>query len=337
MTTAADNAFLAGVHVAKTAGSTLSEHARALLGEPAFYRYCRFSRTKRFWSGTPQYEELPDQEKSRIRLIYGHGVNFNVVSLQQRIPEFFIAIRHPVPFFHSRYNHESVAAKRRMAELPFDAFLKKEKQNHFSWFLVTFFGMLAEFGNEISYRNSVSILRNFKYIFATEHLDEQSLALWNALRLPSEMARRRVAKNKAPLPISEDEILAMHQVDLELFKEIASMRVEDVDENGALNPFGYDPDRYFANVAAIREPSYLDREAHITAAYSELVDQLFLEFNLEAALDRMHQPAPHVESPDVLRKMIARKHEHFNARYNDAQRETSRRNAEAYRKNAAVV
>jgi hypothetical protein len=337
MTTSADNAFLAGVHVAKTAGSTLSEHARAHLGEPAFYRYCRFSRTKRFWSGTPQYEELPEQEKSRIRLIYGHGVCFNVVSLQERIPEFFIAIRHPVPFFHSRYAHESKSHASRLTELPFDAFLKKEKQNHFSWFLVTFFGNLAEFGDEISYRNSISILRNFKYIFATEHVDDQSLALWNALGLPSGMERKRVAKDKAPLPISDDAISAMHQVDLELYNDIASLRVEDVDQNGALNPFGYEPDRYFGNVAAMREPSYLDREAHITAAYRELVNQLFLEFDLEAALARMRQPAPHVDCPDVLSKMMARKHEQFNARYNDKQREMSRRNAEAYRTSGAVV
>jgi hypothetical protein len=172
-----------------------------------------------------------------------------VVNLQERIPEFFITIRHPVPFFHSRYTHESMSHARRLTELPFDAFLKKEKQNHFSWFLVNFFGKLAEFGDEISYRNSVSILRNFKYVFATEHVDAQSPALWNALGVPSGMERIRVSRRTRSLcPSPMTRYLAMHQVDLELYNDIASMRVEDVDQNGALNPFGYEPDRYFGKV-----------------------------------------------------------------------------------------
>lgn len=53
--------------------------------------------------------------------------------------------------------------------------------------------------------------------------------------------------------------MAMQQVDLDLYKNIASMRVEDVDRNGALNPFGYAPDRYFGEVLEARESSGEDR------------------------------------------------------------------------------
>jgi hypothetical protein len=334
---AGDNPLIAGVHVAKTAGSTIAEHARINLGEPALYYYDRFTRTRRFWAGIPQYEELPEQEKARIQVLFGHGVTFNVVNLQERVPEFFITIRHPLPFFHSRYNHESMGARRRLTQLPFEAFLKKEKQNHFSWYLVNFFGKLAEFGDEISYRNSVSILRNFKYVFATEQVDEQTPALWNALGVASGMERIRVAKNKEPVPISDDEILAMHQVDLELYKDIASMRAEDVDQNGALNPFGYEPDRYFGEVLKGRESTGEDRHTQIEHAYRELTSQLFLEFNLESALERLRQHAPHVGRPDFLRELFARQYDALSHQYNDKQRETSRRNAEAQRKNAAVV
>lgn len=49
--TTADDVFMVGFHVAKTAGSTVAEHARVHLGEPEFYYYDRFTRTRRFWAG----------------------------------------------------------------------------------------------------------------------------------------------------------------------------------------------------------------------------------------------------------------------------------------------
>jgi hypothetical protein len=330
--TAGDDLFLAGVHFAKTAGSTVAEHARSHLGEPAFHYYCRFTRTRRFWAGLPQYEELPEHEKSRIRLIFGHGVRFKVVTLQDRIPEFFTTIRHPVPYFHSRFTHESLHHERRATRLPFEAFVKKEKHNQFSWFLVASFGELAEFGDEISYRNSVSILRNFKYVFATEQIDAQSPALWNALGVASGMERKRVAKEMEHVPLSDEEILAMNPVDLQLYEEIAAVRAGDVDGNGALNPFGYDPERYFDAVASKRNAQRRDRQTQVEAAYGELANQLFLECTLEAALERMCQSAPHVENPGALRNALAHKHERFSPRYNEQQRDRSRRNTEANRK-----
>jgi hypothetical protein len=327
--TAAHDIFLSGFHVAKTAGSTVAEHARIHLGEPEFYYYDRFTRTRRFWADIPQYEELADQEKGRIRLIFGHGVRFSLVNLQGRIPEFFTTIRHPIPFFHSRYTHQRISHAKQLTDLSFDAFLRKELPNRFSSLLVASFGELAEFGDEISYRNSVSILRNFKYVFATEHIDAQSPALWNSLGIPSAMERRRVAQQWEHVPISDDEILAMHEVDLQLYNEVATMRSVDLDRNGALNPYGYEPARYLANVAKNRKVP--DRSAQIEDAYRELTSQLFLDFDLEAAIERMRYDTPHVREPELLRQIFLQKHKGSNNRYSEAQREASRRNAEAYR------
>lgn len=326
--TAADNLFLAGVHIAKTAGSTVAGHARSHLGEPAFHHYCRFTRTRRFWAGLPQYEELSEEEKSRIRMLFGHGVRFHVVNLQDRIPEFFTTIRHPVSYFHSRYTHERRHHERRMAPLRFETFLKEEKPNQFSCFLVERFAELAEFGDEISYRNAVSILRNFKYLFATDRIDSQSPVLWNALGVSTGMERKRVAGQMEPVPLSDAEILAMNPVDLQLYDEVAALGAGDVAGNGALNPFGYEPERYFDAVAKTRKAGRRDRQAQIETAYAELANRLFVECRLEAALERMSGHAPHVEDPGALRKVLARKHERSSPRYNDEQRALSRRNTE---------
>ena len=335
--TTADDVFLAGFHVAKTAGSTVAEHARGHLGEAEFFYFDPFTRTRRFWADLPQYEELPEPEKDRIRVIFGHGVRFSLVALQSRLPEFFTTIRHPVPFLHSRYTHQRNGHARRFTELSPDAFLKNERHNHFSWLLVKHFGELAEFGGEISYRNSVSILQNFKYVFATERIDAQSPTLWNALGIPSTMERRRVASHKEHVPISDDEIVAMHDVDLQLYAEIAAMRPEDASRGGALNPFGYEPERYFGKVAEMRRAPHHDRGAQIEAAYHELANQLFLDFDLEAAIERLRYDAPHVRRPESLRELFVHKYEGSEQRYNQRQREASRRNAQAVRSRKPVA
>ncbi|MEO1292168.1 MAG: hypothetical protein AAFV62_04955 [Pseudomonadota bacterium] len=321
-----EHTLITGAHVAKTAGSTVSMHAKKHLGEPGYYRYCRFSRARRFWVNEPQYEELSEEERLKIRFLFGHGVSQDVIALQSRDPALFITIRHPVPFFHSRFAHEKKSAQKYFTSLSLDGFIKKERRNYFVWFIVEHFGRLGEYGDEMSLRNAISILKCFRYVFATEKIDTQAKVLWTHFGIPGEMDRVRVNAAKDEIPVSDQEIIEMHALDAELFDVIASE--EPTGKDDAFNPFGFDQERYQHVVTRERQA---DRDP-IHEAYSELAGQLASSFMLEAAVDQLDRGnIKSHRSPELLRECLNTALEARLPRYNDKQSAASKENVEKKR------
>lgn len=296
--------YLCSFHVPKTGGTTFAFHARTSLPAGKFLQHGPFARVERFFAGQPQAEEMSERELAAVTVAHGHGADISLAeALRGRQPEFMVILRDPYARFVSGFNHaNSVRRNSALSELPEESYLNSRGGNMYAKLLLSQFSPLAGPGKGVTLERLMPILKSFKYLLLTEHMDRQIPELSALYGLKQGQAEaRRVNRDKKSVKTDRAEFAERNAVDIAVFEQLDEAAQRPGTSLG--NPFGHDPSAlhdYLENVWRQRTD-----EERLAIAYDDLVVACRKAGRLQAAhLKLVHGKSSHVREPDLLRRRI---------------------------------
>lgn len=268
-------------HIAKTGGTALLYHFRTNWGKDKIFVYGPHNRVRLFFEGAYQFEEMPAESKKDYRIIQGHGVNENIIHLQDDADfRLMVVLREPVSLARSRFNQRLIGAERRGIEITSDSFMKKVAANPLTIKLLRDFPSFVDPGLEDDADKAISVLRKFDFVLTTEQLNAQLRPMFRRYGLPEDIERRRVAEKKTPLMASDDEIHAVTGHDKVIHEAFNHVVENDGTQHNAM---GFDAD----GKARLTEEMKSQKSGHPddlrAACYAELAKSISSELRAEAA------------------------------------------------------
>ena len=173
------------MHLPKTGGTTINGHLYDHMAwDDEVLHLGKWGNRYREREGRPSLEQRSAEERSRVRVITGHGTYFGIHQMfGDRPPRYLTIVRDPADRIVSTYNFRAARGGEDdfwtwYAGFPRNAGLK--------WLRKRLNGPRT--AGEI-----LEALRGFWFVGATEHLDEDLPDLFATLGLPTEWRNRRVA------------------------------------------------------------------------------------------------------------------------------------------------
>jgi tetratricopeptide (TPR) repeat protein len=259
---------LIGYHFPKTGGTTIHAHATEHLGD-RHYAFGFHNDSHRLYGERPLLPEYPADKVAEISFVFGHGVDLSTLRyLPGNNIELFAVCRHPVARFVSSYKH-FLRTRRDGPGLSPREYFRRQPASPFAHNMLSRFGRLADDNAQTDEEKLISILRGIRFILATEHLTEQSAALFAAVETPPVASKRRVYLESIDLQdLTEEEILTRERLDLLVFEAVSKSR--STSEASKLpNPFGYEPER-LAKARATLADEADDVSAAVQKSYFDL-------------------------------------------------------------------
>jgi hypothetical protein len=283
-------------HIPKTGGTTLFYNFRKAFGDDRVMILGPNSRVTRFFANQPQFEELPADEIARLRVIMGHGVDEECLSVLDPEKVKLLAVtRDPVPLTRSRYNQRYGVLNRRGVELSTDQFLAAQPDDFVTSALIDKFATFIDPTVRDRQGQVESLLCKFDYVFTTESMDQQVLAMFRTLGLPSKVERRRVAERKKRLVVDGATIRKRNMIDLAIFEKCNVILESD---GTTYNPLGHDAEGKRAALTALAERAGTPANRR-RLCYAALARSLCGKLMAEVALARIESEPDKIPVDDV--------------------------------------
>jgi len=229
--------LIVGYHVAKTGGTTVMHHIVKHMGENAYFGYGNHPATTRFFNNQPLWEELSDEERSPVKFVFGHHVNDRLlVGRSADETALFSVVRDPYAHFVSQYKHHLTTIRGEGRNVGARAYFENWKSNRVAFEFYKFFpALLPKQDMPFEEEALFEILKQFRFLCATEKLTEQSLAITSELGIPQIEGRFRVSKDTVDLEgITPEEVYEKSPLDLKIYKAVLARA------NGEESPLEYD-------------------------------------------------------------------------------------------------
>lgn len=272
--------LIVGYHVAKTGGTTVMHHIFNHLGEDVYFGYGNHPAQKLFFEGQPLWEELSPEARSQYRFVFGHHVNHRVLAcLPDNNAGLFTVLRDPFTHFVSQYKYHLSVIRGEGRTISARDYFETWRPNSVSRELFKFFRRLhPETGADFSEDKLVYILRQFRFLCATEKLTEHSAPITKLMGIPPVEGRYRVSKNSADLEgLTAEEVYDRSPIDKRLHQMVLDGKGPDSGEG----ELAYDDTLFKESMARLRGD--YDQARHTEAAYKKLAG--FFQHNdlIEAA------------------------------------------------------
>ena len=185
-------------HIPKTGGITLRSHfAQHLRHQEDFIHLGPWGRADSKEKGLAQFYARPPAERSRVRVICGHGVTHRTAGyIQGRRPVHITFLRDPAALVVSSYNF---AMKLRrdagQSETSFERWLDDTEHEMMCAWLVRRFMCTDTSGmseREV-FDRAVEVLGRFDFVADTERMDEFMCPILRRVGVPTQMARVNAA------------------------------------------------------------------------------------------------------------------------------------------------
>lgn len=291
--------LIVGYHVAKTGGTTVMHHIFNHLGEDVYFGYGNHPAQKLFFEGQPLWEELSAEERSQYRFVFGHHVNHRVLAcLPDDNAALFTVLRDPYTHFVSQYKYHLSVIRGEGRTVSAREYFETWRANSVSHELFKFFRyLLPDPKVEFSEENLATILRQFRFLCATEKLTEHSVPITKLMGIPPVEGRYRVSRNSADLEgLTPEDVYEKSPIDKRLHQMVLDGKGPDSGEG----ELAYDDALFKESMARLRDD--YSQVRHTQAAYKKLARffqhndlieaaQLYLAFNKKA--DAKYNPILH--------------------------------------------
>lgn len=238
-----------GPHIPKCAGINFTEAIRRQIGT----KHCICdSFLKRFYL---EDERFPEERESldHIRVIFGHATDqFTIRHALEREIILFTFIRHPInriiSFYTFTFRHRK---ERGLPLMDFDTFYNELQHNSMcKWLTERFHYFAGQPENSLSTR-AASVLKSFRFVCATEDLNERGDNIYNALKIEYDSSNRYNCSPKHNInelrnTSDIDKLLEDNSEDMILYQKYISGR-----ESDKQNPFVYDHDHFQKSIALL--------------------------------------------------------------------------------------
>ncbi|WP_262689756.1 hypothetical protein [Kordiimonas aestuarii] len=295
--------LIVGYHVAKTGGTTVMHHIQNHLGPEAYFGYGQHPASERFFSGRPLWEELTQEERAPVKFVFGHHVNdYILAGLSGDKPALFTVLRDPFTHFVSQYKYHLSVIRGEGRHVGAREYFKEWQENRVSGELCKFFTHLyPEADAPVSEEKIIHILKQFRFLCATEKLTEHSAPISVELGIPPVEGRHRVSTNKADLEgLTPEEVYERCPLDYKMHKAV----LDGAGPDGTTGPLAYD-DAAFQDSLKRLSGSFTKAE-QIRMAYERLVhffrhNDLMEAAQLHLALAKRNHPryAPVIRSTPI--------------------------------------
>ncbi len=267
-------------------------HFRQIIGDERVLIHGPFARTRRFWAGQRQFEELDSAALEEYDVIQGHGVDETTLMTSfGQSAKLFVLLRHPVAHVRSRYNHQFNALAAFGRKLSTADFMRSETENTVATYLVNRFPHFIPEGVTDLFGQAMSVLSAFEYVLTTESMNTQAARVFGPAGFDRPIERRRVADKKVRLDVSDQEILDRHPVDLELFRRFDYLVSSDGTSHNAAG---------FSVVAKQEGLEHLSRATRVDVDWiEELAIALCASGEAEKALARIKNAPESIRVPDI--------------------------------------
>lgn len=260
--------LIVGYHVAKTGGTTVMHHILNHLGPEAYFGYGQHPASDRFFSGKPLWEELTAEDRKQVRFVFGHHVNdYLLAGLGKEKPALFTVLRDPFTHFVSQYKYHLTVIRGEGQHVGARDYFAKWQENRVSGELCKFFTHLyPEADAPASEAKITHILRQFRFLCATEKLTEHSAPISRELGIPPVEGRYRVSKNEVDLEgLTPEEVYERCLLDLKMHQAV----MDGAGPDGTTGPLAYD-DALFTESLERISGTYTKAQ-QIRMAYERLV------------------------------------------------------------------
>ncbi|WP_417451253.1 tetratricopeptide repeat protein [Kordiimonas sp.] len=285
--------LIIGYHVAKTGGTTVMHHIQTHLGPDAYFGYGQHPASDRFFSGKPLWEELTAEERAPVRFVFGHHVNdYILAGLSGEKPALFTVLRDPYTHFVSQYKYHLTVIRGQGQHIGARDYFAKWQENRVSGELCKFFsGLYPDADAPVSEEKITHILRQFRFLCATEKLTEHSAPISRLLDIPPVEGRHRVSKNQADLEgLSPEEVYERCPLDHKMHAAL----LEGAGPEGKDGPLAYDDALFQASLDRLSGTH--TKAAQVRMAYERLAhffrhNDLIEAAQLHLALSKRSDPS----------------------------------------------
>ncbi len=275
-----NNVFI-GVHIPKTAGTTLIKILEKEFGFNGFHQTTNLQRNADL--GIPFIEEMHDT--SNYKVLFGHHVDEKTLfHFLNRNIYLFTFIRDPIQRILSQYRFCIGLAKRQNSQpVGFDSFYSALQKNLLcNWIISRFSSFLDD--NDVSlplHQKAIKILRCFKFICSTEEFDSKVVDLLGEMKVSSEnmiIPRANVSGQKnVEIEFDLETIRKDNKEDIALYSNFCEARkINPL----AQNPLIFDNDYYQRKILELSSQSY-NKKQNLKSRFSQAAREYKSYGNLE--------------------------------------------------------
>ena len=200
-----------GLHIHKTAGTTLLEHFRK------HTTYGEYQDTRAFFNyqnGICHFDELPFRARKNMSLIWGHAVHESMVYGLNKQIFLFAFLRKPIDRIISWYKFErdTIGTTR-----DFEDFVMSRSNSMCQNLIRKFPSLISPKAQDLSSK-AISVLTRFNFIGCQEDFSEHSKVLLQKLSLPpiEEGVRHNTSRSEDVFP--RDLVAQNNQEDIKLYE-----------------------------------------------------------------------------------------------------------------------
>ena len=295
--------LIAGLELAGSGDRYIMNHIKRSLPASGFARVHDRSRVNRFFGELPQLEELAEDERQKLRCIFGEKVTFELATwLTDETPQFCITLTDPVTTFLGR--HETVLSQAKAPDIQ-DLIDADVTDNPVSRMIAGQLGDLDFQDGKPDLEAVLHILKRVKFVFLSDHMGVQAAALFNTLGIALRGEDPPEAADWSAYDISDAQIetlLERHDVDASLFETV--MMAHASQEGRSPNPLGFDED-LLAHDVGVLDKAMPDIETLLNRAYRDLLNEIQLEEQTESLLVLLeHGSLNFLTEPDLFFDLI---------------------------------
>lgn len=224
------------LHIPKTAGSTFVYHLKKNFKEDELLHL-------HFENKNFDFKKL---NKSKIKVIYGHGVKYGVHKHFKREARYICFLRDPVSRAVSIYNHKrrlfndfSKLDSKKKQNLEKTLLINKKVQSFEKWVEkkldtraknthMSVHRLLINLGyldKPVSKKNISNFIKKFYFVGLTENYDSDSLYIYNLLNINKYFLNKNVAKTNCAPKLNKklvNLILLKSKSDLKIYEQVLS-------------------------------------------------------------------------------------------------------------------
>lgn len=250
-----ENVFI-GVHIPKTAGTTLIKILEKEFGFNGFHQTTNLQRNADL--GIPFIEEMHDI--SNYKVLFGHHLDEKTLfQFLNRNIYLFTFIREPIQRILSQYRFCLGLAKRQNTKpVSFDSFYSGLQKNLLcNWIISRFPSFLDD--KDISlplHQKAIKILRCFRFICSTEEFDSKIVDLLGEMKVSSEnmiIPKANVSRKSVEIEFDLETIRKDNKEDIALYSKFCEARII---KPLAQNPLIFDNDYYQKKILYLSSQAY---------------------------------------------------------------------------------
>jgi len=273
-----------GLHFAKTGGTSVKSHVNSELGKGETYAVGKHAFANDFFAGRPLLAELSARQKSRIRFVFGHGVDTDTLRhFADREIVLFVICRDPYKRFLSSLKHRKRLTRKFGDDAGEQEVFDSQPANPFADNLFKHVGDLAPDSVTDERERLIAILKHFRFVMSTDDLDAHTKPYFRALEIPPMREAKRVYRDKVDPQISPETVYARDDLDTFVNTSVCDYfnAQDNPDALTSLNPFGYDAALLKEKLRAAA--ASVSHEEEVENAYLQLFRFLDSSDRLEAA------------------------------------------------------